>query len=593
MASRAHAAFRWWRMPLWALVAVLSCEGALNLALNVGAVQALVHRAAPRTRLSWQRAWWVWPGRLQFRGFALEQQDAHARWRLDVERLEAGLSLSALTRRRVEARRVEGTGVRVRVEPEKAPPAPARTSSGKPPWEIRLTEVVLRDVRDLDLGPARYTGTAEAEGSLDVKLHQKLHVELTSLRLDGGFVEVRGHRVARVESASGRMSLETGWRPTGGWDITTAVSGRLQAGAEVLALDWVNARPGAHASVSVHGGKGRLELDVRMRKGELEPGSRVEARGETLEVRAGPSRARAPWTLQASVESEAHGHREGRLRLAFAPVHVEGPEGHGVEVPEVAVTLHARRREGAPGLDLERELHVAKSHPMDLRALNPWLSRTLQVDSGHVTLRGEGRPRTQHGGNWLHVSLDTDLVEGRMGDNRLLLRAGVEVDARRLSLGAKGLGLDGTTLRLSDVSSNGPVPIRGWSGSIALPQATLALSPVVLEARFTSELTDTQPLASLLATRKGLPPFLAPLLDIKKLSVTGHVRMDRNGLQVRELKAQGQDFQLEGHLDLVQGKSTGAVLATVGPTTGAVELKPDGHHIHLKGARDWYNAQPR
>ncbi|WAM23419.1 hypothetical protein [Myxococcus sp. NMCA1] len=174
----------------------------------------------------------------------------------------------------------------------------------------------------------------------------------------------------------------------------------------------------------------------------------------------------------------------------------------------------------------------------------------------------------------------------------MLLRAEADVDARNLSWDTKSLTLTGTTLRLTNVSTNGPVPIRAWSGVFTLPQARLSLSPTVLSARFASKLTDTQPVAALLTSAKNLPRFLTSLLNIRDVSVTGRVQIDEGGLQLRELKADGEGFSLRGHLDLAGGELQGALLATLGALTGGIEFKPGGQNLHLLNAKQWFAKHP-
>lgn len=582
---------RWRRVALWTLLAVGVLELALNVALNAGVTQAIMRRSTDRTQLAWQRAWWLWPvGRLHLRGFTLTQQDSNAWWKVEVDALEAGMSLTGLLRKRVEVHGIDGSGASFHLEPSSLPEGPSGPASK--PWVILLEDVTLHGVRELDFSRVRFVGDLDVTGTLDLQSREHLRVDLPSVRVAEGFIEVDGQRVARLESLASRALLDAPFREGEGYDLSQALGGGLQAKVDVLPLDWLNEQLGASAPVSLHGGAGRVELDVQMQRGTLEPGSRLKASGAELDLRAGPVRLQAPWTVQASMGAEPREHPSGTLRVAFTPVRLSGPQGHSLEIPEVALTVLARRREGRPGLDLEPELRVAKSQPLDLRVLNPWLERTLEVDSGHVTVRSEEPPKGARMRDSLSLRLDTDLISGSMGENKVLLRAEVEVDARHLSYDMTELGLAGTTLKLSQVSSNGPVPIRGWSGTFSLPRASLTLSPTVLRARFSSQLTDTQPLVALITSSKRLPAFLTSLLNIPKVEVTGQVQVDERGLQLRELKAKGEGFSLDGHLDLVQGNITGALLTTLGPVTGGIELRPGHHDLHLANAKAWFEGQP-
>ncbi|AFE06936.1 hypothetical protein COCOR_06452 [Corallococcus coralloides DSM 2259] len=585
---------RWRRVALWALVAVAVLEVALNVALNTGVTQAIMGRATDRTHLTWQRAWWLWPvGRLHLKGFTLTQQDSDVWWKVEVDALEAGMSLTGLLRKRVDVDGIDGHGARFHLEPSGAPEEPSNPNSK--PWVIHLKDVTLHEVRELDFSRVRFAGSLDVTGTLNLQSRERLQVDLPSVRVAEGFIEVDGTRVARLESLDSRARLDAPFRAGKGYDLTQALGGQVKTRIDVLPLDWINDLLGASAPVSLRGGAGRVDLDVRMERNTLAPGSQLKASGEALDLRAGPMRAQAPWSLQASMDPEPKGQPSGSLRLAFEPVHMSGPKGYDLDIPEVALTVQARRREGQPGLELQPELLVAKSKPLDLRVLNPWLGQTLEIDSGHVTVRSEdpSKGKGTRARNALELRMDTDLISGRMGPNKVLLRAEVEVDARHLSWDMTELGLSGTTLRLRDVSSNGNVPIRAWSGNFTLPRASLSLSPTVLKARFASQLTDTQPIVALITSSKKLPGFLTSLLNIPKVEVTGQVQIDERGLQLRELKAKGESFSLEGHLDLVQGNITGALLASLGAVTGGIELRPGGKHdLHLLKATEWYKSQP-
>ncbi|RKG74343.1 hypothetical protein [Corallococcus terminator] len=582
---------RWWRVPLWILLGVVVLEVLINVALNVGVVQAIMRRGTDRTKLSWQRAFWLWPvGRLHLKGFTLTNQDTERWWKVEVDSLSAGMSLTGLLRKRVDVHGIDGHGASFHLEPSPAPEEGPPDPNARP-WVINLEDVTLHEVRELDFSRVRFVGALDVKGALNLQSRERIQVDLPSVRVAEGFVEVDGKRVARLEALSAQARLDAPFQGEQGYDLSKAIGGQAQVKVDLLPLDWVNELLGPSAPVSLRGGSGRLDLDVRMERNTLAPGSRLEASGTELDVRAGPMRARAPWSLKASMDEERPGAPAGQLRVAFAPVKLSGARGNGVEVPEIALTVLARRREGQPGFALEPELYVAKSRPMDLRLINPWLEQTLEIDSGHATVRSEERSKSAKARNALELRMDTDLVSGRMGKNKVLLRAEVEVDARHLSWDMKELGLAGTTLRLSNVSSNGPVPIRAWSGTFSLPRASLTLSPTVLSAKFTSQLTDTQPLVALITTSKNLPPFLTSLLNISKVEVTGQVQIDERGLQVRELNAKGDGFLLEGHLDLVQGNITGALLTTLGPVTGGIELRPGNNGLHMVNAKQWFAGQ--
>ncbi|WP_163777865.1 hypothetical protein [Myxococcus vastator] len=584
---------RWPRAAAWTLGALLVLEVSLNVALNLGAVQAIMRRSTSRTELAWKRAWWLWPfGQLHLRDFTLTQQNQHQWWQVNLDTLEASVSLTALLRKRVDVKHIDGHGARFRIEPsfgiEKEPPP----GPDYRPWVIQLADVTVHEVRELDFGRVRFVGDLDVQGSLDIKGRERVHVETPSIRVVSGAMEVDQKPVTRFERLEAKAALEVPFTDEKGWDLSRALSAQVTSQLELLPLDWLNAHLGSDNAVSLSGGAGKVDLDLHLKDGALAEDSRIDVQGQTLNVRAGPIRARAPWALKASLTSERPDMRRGTATLTFAPVRVSGPEGTGAEIPEITLTVLARRVAEQSDWELEPDLRVARSRPLDLRMLNPWLARTIEIDSGSMTVQSRERAKSAKARDSLRLSVDSDLVSGRMGNVKVLLRAEADVDARNLSWDSKSLSLTGTTLRLTNVSTNGPVPIRAWSGVFTLPQARLSLSPTVLSARFASKLTDTQPVAALLTSAKNLPRFVTSLLNIRDVSVTGQVQIDEDGLQLRELKADGEGFSLRGHLDLAQGELKGALLATLGALTGGIEFKPGGQDLHLLNAKQWFAKQP-
>ncbi|MCY1023646.1 hypothetical protein [Pyxidicoccus sp. MSG2] len=584
---------RWPRVLAWALGAALLLEGLLNLALNTPLVPALIHRVTPRTKLGWRLAWWPWPGQLHARDFFLEQRDAHVRWRVEADEVEAKLSLAALFRRQVAAEGGRARGVRARVEPlppeERTPPRPPKPH----PWQVVLRGLEVRDARELAFGTTRYVGPADARGSVHIVAGQRLTVEAGQLHLERGFVEVQGQRAARLYMLSTDFSLEATRRsPEEGWDVLGGLSGRLQAKADLVPLDWLETHLSPHGQVGLHGGAGTLEVDLRVQQGLLEPGSFLEGTGAPLHLRLGPAHVRTSWHVSGTVEGDADAAPRGRLKLAFSSVRMEGPHARLLELPEVALTFHAEPRLGLPSPAVQHELRVAPSKPVDLRMLNAWTGEAFRVDSGNVTLKATGHGDSEHDRRSMRLTLDTDLVEARTGDNRWLGRASVELDTRRLALHGRAVGLDGTMLRLSQVSADlDTAKVRGWSGTFSLPHATLTLAPPGLEARFSSSFSTAAPIVAVLSSHEKLPRFLTPLLAARDLEVSGQVLMGPPGIQVRELRIKDENLELEGRMDLSRGATHALVLATMDGITGAVEVTPEDTHVQLGDARHWYEER--
>lgn len=593
-APKARARRRGWRRVLpWTLGALVLLEVLINVLLNVGFVSWLLRHETERTRVEWSGGWWLWPGPVHLRDFSVLQRDAATLWQVKAESVRAQVSLLQILSRRISATKVRAVGVRAWARP--APPLEQGGISppSEHPWEILLNGVELEDVRELAWEPVRYLGTGQGRGSIHVIAGQRLTVDLEALHLGDGLLDLKEQRVGRVKELSAAVDLDTLQHPHGAQSRSERFDGKFGVKMDLQDLSWVGAllsRGGEH-SVHLSRGAGHVDAEVNVRDGELAEGSRVDASGAALELKLGPARVRAPWSVKGEVKGNTKTGAQGLLRLRFAPVHLEGEHGRVLEVPEAVLTL-SRRTEG-PGATprLGYALHVAKSRPVDLKMLNAWIGKTFLVESGNATLEATDTKAAEQTSR-MRLHLETDLVEGRWSGILTLGKTHADIDARRLHLRGKVLELDGTQLTVDHVSADTKYQqIRAWSGSFHLTRARLSLEPVELEADFTATFADSAPFVAMLTAEKKLPRFLSPMLEAKGWKVTGHARMSDAGFQIRQLQAKAEGLEMEGRLDTGRGATYALLLAKIGLLTGAVEVAPGRSHVQVQGARHWYEQR--
>ncbi|XXF77459.1 hypothetical protein P2318_31060 [Myxococcaceae bacterium GXIMD 01537] len=577
----------------WVLALAVGLEVLLNLLLNLGVVPALIQRSTPRTRLTWRRVWWPWPGRVRVTGFSLAQRDRAVLWNIEAEQVEADLSLAGLFQHRVEAQDVRVRGAEVRVRP--MPPLSIPPAKPTPkPLQVLLTDITVFEGRGLSWGAMRFQGPGEAQGTLRLVAGQKLAVTDARVRLSPGSVYIEDRPAARLEQLTADFSIDAARKPEGGLDVFAALSGTLQVRGRLSSLGWVERLLPQPSPVAIDGGEGQVEADVRVERGLLLPGSKGEARGESLGVRYGAMHLRAPWRAVASVrEPDREGIASlGELRLIFEPVRTEGGKVPALETPEVTFDFDVEPRMGGARHDAWRSVHVARSAPVDLRLLNPRLGPTFQVQTGSVTVAASASRTPRPGSGRGHIDLESDLLSVLWGQARLLGRASARIDAHRLVVERERLGLDGSTLRLVNV--NGQLAhskLRGWDGTLSFPEASLALSPPLLKGRFEGTFSNAAPFIGLMEEKGHLHHLLAPLLKAKGLKVTARLTLGERGLSVRELSAHGEGVKLEGQVDSERGDTWAALLATVAGIPVGVEVVPGKTHIHTKDARSWFESQ--
>ncbi|WP_375773658.1 hypothetical protein NR798_23260 [Archangium gephyra] len=567
----------------------------LNGLLATGLLETLINRSSRSLKVEWGRAWSVWPDSIQVRGLRIRNEEADGgHWELAMESAELDLSPLALLRLKVRAEQVSVEGLSFRLQP--GDPA-ARRPEGPgepPPWELQLKGVRVHGVRELAVGPLRLTGVTDATGELALVPGHRLIVSEARVRIGEGELTYEKNLLAHVEGGTADFGFDARRDAQGRLDVASALGGRLQVATTLPSLTTLQRWVPQIAEASLEGGAGRLEVDLRLEEGRLAPDSRLEGSGKPILVPLGLVRVRTPWRVHGEVRAKEDGPSRAGLRLVLGPVKVEGKNGQLLETSEVTVSLKAPApRLGEPPRDVHAALHVAASNPLDLRVLNEWLAPAIQVDSGQASLVATSQADAAKGRGTAALELSTDDIRARWGATRLGARLVLDVDARKLALRRDTVTFAGSRLLLRNASvQKGDKPqVHGWEGTLSFPEATLRLSPAVLEGRFAGSFTNAAPFIALLTDKTGLPQVLSPLLEARNLELSGSVSLGSGGVKVDKLRLQGEGFELRGKVELTGPATQAVLLVKVKQLPLGVEVTPEGTHLQLLQPSAWYEQK--
>jgi hypothetical protein len=304
---------------------------------------------------------------------------------------------------------------------ERSQPAPAR----KPhkPWRLDLDGIRISDLREISIGQSSLLGKGAISGGLELELRGgPLQFDVLSLAFTDSQLVRDGEAVGRNLSFTLEAS-STPFRP--GVDtvreILGGVSGSANVAADVesiAALAFLLKKP----EWLSFGGSGHLETNIRLRRGVVDPGGRLDFDARSLEARI------ADWTVDGAgsialrlpeggpqaavidVDFERFAIRRGEREVA----HIHGED--------LRVALTARAFDLERGLeDLDLRVDVPPSR-VDFAAYNSYLPKSpFRIEQGRGTLR-----------SWFEYSEDEGTGKGE-----------VEIDVKGASGVAGGLGIDG------------------------------------------------------------------------------------------------------------------------------------------------------
>lgn len=400
-----------WRRALW--IAGLALAGyllAANLFLNTPLGSWAVNRRPERLEARWQAGWSLFPGHLQVRGLALHSRSSRWQWQLAVERGGGWIDPLGLLGKELRIAGFQGHGVRAafarRAAEGQSAKAGSKPSSRRRGWTVRLDGLELTGLRELAWGNARLidpAGRGRLAGSLVLAPGGRSRLSPTRLRMPGSrlILSSRDPKLSPIEAgreldvAADLAIAPFRVRQHRGADALDFVTGSVRVNGRVPDLQLLAPLGGAPSPR----GPGTVRAELRLEKGKLQPGSRLEL----LPVE--------PLVLRAAVAPSVP------PRLHFAAT---------------VDNLTFRRRDGTPWLaaqHLELAAETAELRASRLFAKAAELGRPDPLGPLAAQLAGEGL-RFDFGRGPRAWSLVLDRGTGRL-DVAGLLRREVRLDGLR------------------------------------------------------------------------------------------------------------------------------------------------------------------
>lgn len=388
-------------MLLWGFGACLVLEAVLNLLLATGLLGRLLNTLFDDMEVGWSQGWSVVPGTVHVRHLTLRRQEpGDAHWGLDIDRADIHLSLGGLLRQRFETESLDVQGLRVHVHPGQ-PGSGAQATRGPPPgkpWKVYLHRVTVHDVHAFELDDLRLTGLTEVTGELALEPGQRIAIQDARVSFGPGELTLQDALVARVERGSGECGIDARRQDSSGeLDLLAGLTdGRLQLTATLPSLKGLRRFVPALAGVSLEGGAGRLETDVRLKDGR--GSAHVELNTEDFRARWGSTLVRGRLTMNVDARKPSMNHGTLKLdgtKLLLRDVAVRTEKDHELAwngtlaIPEATLTLDS------PGISGRFAGDFSNAAPFialltDQGTLPHWLSPLLTAKdlkvSGDVAL---------------------------------------------------------------------------------------------------------------------------------------------------------------------------------------------------------------
>ncbi|HEX3125761.1 MAG TPA: hypothetical protein VH394_00370 [Thermoanaerobaculia bacterium] len=600
-----------------------------NWYLRSGDLERRLNRRPERLLIQVRSAWTSWPGVVHVRGFQIRNQTHTSQWWAAMDRGTFTIRLLDLYDREFIVDSLSGSGVSFRLArridnprwvrkprpefepsipglsnpparpPEKIYPRPPKQQekARRDPWRIALGQVDLDDVRELWIDEVRFAGKARVAGGFDMQIWRRLRIEPTRLRILSGSIALGAGPQARPILADARGQIDGEMSPYSpaehhGWHSLQFLSGRAQVEGVVPSLAFLDEYLQRTRWLALEARDARVAADLRVRRGELLPASRLDARPKQLAARVLDYRAYGP----GRVAWEVLPNGSGRLGLDFGSFQVirsgyRQPHVRGRDLRIEALTEQPRLLGLALFSPRSFDIRMPLAEVPNLAFYNAYLPPA----SGLKLTGGSGRTSARFQAaapDWVgHGSFRLDArgvsadVEGRRLQGDIVLRTQLqEADFQGRHFDISGTKLDLTRVRMAGVSGGG-----NWWARAHLDRAVLEPgSPVLLKARVESTLSDPRPIFAFVAPpeRRGrLLNWVDRLLDVPGVGAVADVAVGTGGVSIDRMAIAGGPALIQGRLRIGGTGSRGILYASYGRWD--VGLAMDGNQ------RDWKILKPK
>ncbi|AOD16143.1 hypothetical protein VB151_06195 [Xanthomonas fragariae] len=406
------------RWPVLALIAPYASYLLLgNLLLNTPLGPAALNRKPDTFAMHWGPGLTWWPGRLVLWDVDLQGHSTRNSWNVSAQRMSGQIRLLPLLHRQLLVPQLHARGVRGGMQAAvaiQAADSPARPPSTAPAWTLQFDRIIAEQVQALSLRQLHIEG----DGQLQLGLFKQLRggpMELfpsravfEKARVRWGKDEVMRNGQLRIEASIVRHAPDQA-RGLALLQITDAL---VAVHGDTAALDVTRNAQGRH-TVATRAGKGRVDGELRWRRGTLQPGSQLQWRAPLHDSTRAPAAFLGELATQLQVEEN--------MRLQ-------------VSMPEPADA----------GLTLDADLRV-RGRQLPLQSMRSLLPRT----SGHARLHWQLSslswiPALFPDVDWLTLEGD-GLVDADLRIDRGQLGAGsrLQVPHVRAQVGVMGHTING------------------------------------------------------------------------------------------------------------------------------------------------------
>lgn len=534
---RKHARLIFIALALTITTSVLFCLVA-NYIVNSGKLIELINDNTSDIHVHYSSCSGSMLTKFKFKDLAVDGQDSNVKWRIRIKEAAISPSIWRLPLRKFYTSVLLGDGFSFNLEFKNNKDNGFDANSYKDNWRLWFGRIELRNISEIAIGKIVYRGTGNASLDSDFYFWPEYELQIGSSRLQT--FETNFKTDFRFEFERVRF------HDSPGLTFLKGLSSNLKFKGESQDLSFLNYYFRSVPWLKIHGSGARLNLDMTIEKGIVNPSSTAAFEVKDLALKVGPVSAAGSGTVN---------YKASRLDVHFNDYRILPFALRGKRLDFSAISKKVDLVDPLANLELLFDVSPLKiARPSEF---NRYLDgfKSLKLQRGSIELAASLRLSTAD-------SKILGTVNGK-AKNLVLKISGstIETNAKlAANFGEKtsDIRLDLSHLELSGYVHRGATQVQDWWGHLRANDARLSLGKNnVLSGDIKLTARDGKPFLLALLNAGVLPADMTTLSSMRELVATSSVSIKPNSTQFTDFRLHSSTLKAQGHLELKNGTKHG------------------------------------
>lgn len=536
-------------------------------------------------------------------GVQIEAPGTRANLRAAFDHAAGRVDLAGLLAREIHIDGLLADGISARLDVPRTPPPSAAPQAE--PITVQINGARFQDIRELSLGEFLLTGKMQAETTFSYEPDGTLTVDRTAYTLESGSFRASGQPAAQNLF----LKVETRIEPVilgkpQGLAFLRYVSGTAALRSQINSLGFLDAFFQKTSWLKLRG-QGSLSADVRLDRGRLGPGSRINVNASPVQAMILDSLATGRGTVNASVAPGKDGAPRTALAVRFDRFGLEDLRRKGR--PDYLRGRGLRISALAPGVldlagpvpDFDATIDLPDAEVPDLAVYDALLPAgagvALTGGSGRARMHMEvaGASRATRGSVTLTSNAARVQVQNLLLNGNLKLTAPLvspDLQARRFDLKGASLDLDGIAYR--DVNAEGPAEATPWWARARIESGSIVWgAPLSLRGQGRVDMKNAGPLLALFAQRSRVVRWFDDVLNVENVTAKGILRLGDGDLAIESLQATGGRLEVRSRMIFSKDRRRGDLYVRYGRLAVGIELNDGQRNLQWRRPLRWYESR--